>query len=118
MTILSAHDLVLPAASLGEENPLAPLRSHQELHEVQNLDNLPAELRENIRYGRLHSTLPCLNQDGYDRELVDTAFASLVLENDHLGQRAGAALPQPRLPAREPCPAQRLVGRRCRVERR
>ncbi len=84
MTILSAHDLVLPAASLGEENPLAPLRSHQELHEVQNLDNLPAELRKNIRYGRLHSTLPCLNQDGYDRELVDTAFASLVLENDHL----------------------------------
>jgi hypothetical protein len=84
VTILSAHDLVLPAASLGEVNPLAPLRSHQELHEVENLDNLPAELRENIRYGRLHSTLPCLNQDGYDRELVDTPFPSLVLENDHL----------------------------------
>jgi len=84
VTILSAQDLVLPAASLGEENPLAPLRSQQELHQVQNLAELPAELRENIQYGRLHSPLPCLNQDGYDRSLVDRAFPALVLENDHL----------------------------------
>ncbi|TCC43842.1 DUF5107 domain-containing protein [Kribbella capetownensis] len=84
MTILSAHDLVLPAASLGAENPLAPLRSQQELHQVQNLADAPADLRENIEYGRLHSTLPCLNQDGYDRELVDTAFPALMLENDHV----------------------------------
>jgi hypothetical protein len=84
VTILSAQDLVLPAASLGEENPLAPLRSQQELHQVQNLAELPADLRENIQYGRLHSPLPCFNQDGYDRSLVDRAFPALVLENDHL----------------------------------
>ncbi|MEV5964581.1 DUF5107 domain-containing protein [Kribbella sp. NPDC051952] len=84
MTILSAHDLVLPAASLGEENPLAPLLSHQELKTVENLSELPADLRENIEYGRLRSTLPCLNQDGYDRTLVDTTFPALVLENDHV----------------------------------
>ncbi|TCO33174.1 uncharacterized protein DUF5107 [Kribbella steppae] len=84
MTILSAQDLVLPAASLGAENPLPPLRSQQELHQVQNLAELPAELRENIQYGRLHSPLPTLNQDGYDRELVDRTFPALVLENDHV----------------------------------
>jgi hypothetical protein len=84
VTILSAQDLVLPAASLGEENPLAPLRSQQELHQVQNLADLPADLRANIQYGRLHSALPCLNQDGYDRALVDRTFPALVLENDHL----------------------------------
>ena len=84
MTILSATELVLPAASLGPENPLAPLRTQQELHQVENLAGLPDELRENIQYGRLHSTLPCLNQDGYDRSLVDTTFPALVLENDHL----------------------------------
>jgi hypothetical protein len=84
VTILSAQDLVLPAASLGEENPLAPLRSHQELKNVENLADLPADLRENIEYGRLHSTLPCLDQDGYDRDLRDQAFPALVLENDHL----------------------------------
>ncbi|HET6989023.1 MAG TPA: DUF5107 domain-containing protein [Kribbella sp.] len=84
VTILSAPELVLSAASLGPENPLAPLRTEQELHQVENLAGLPDELRENIQYGRLHSTLPCLNQDGYDRSLVDTTFPSLVLENDHL----------------------------------
>ncbi|WP_202866034.1 DUF5107 domain-containing protein [Kribbella turkmenica] len=84
MTILSAQDLVLPAAALGAENPLAPLSSRQELHQVQNLDDLPADLRENIGYGRLHSPLPCLNQDGYDRDLTDRTFPALVLENDHL----------------------------------
>ncbi|TWD81464.1 uncharacterized protein DUF5107 [Kribbella amoyensis] len=84
MTTLSAHDLVLPAASLGEENPLPPLRSQQELHRVENLDALPADLAENIRYGGLRSMLPCLDQDGYDRELVDQALPSLVLENDHV----------------------------------
>ncbi|GAB3937689.1 DUF5107 domain-containing protein [Kribbella albertanoniae] len=84
MTILSAHDLVLPAAALGGENPLPPLRSHQEVHEVRNLAELPADLQANIRYGGLRSTLPCLDQDGYDRTLVETALPSLVLENDHL----------------------------------
>ena len=84
MTILSAQELVLPAASLGKENPLAPLRSQQEPHQVENLADLPAELRENIQYGRLHSPLPCLNQDGYDRALVERTFPALVLENDHV----------------------------------
>ncbi|WP_433165543.1 DUF5107 domain-containing protein [Kribbella sp. CA-247076] len=84
MTTLSAQNLVLPSASLGAENPLAPLRSQQELHQVQNLDELPSDLRENIGYGRLHSPLPCLNQDGYDRTLTDRTFTALVLENDHL----------------------------------
>ncbi|MFK4084224.1 DUF5107 domain-containing protein [Kribbella sp. NPDC020789] len=84
MTILSAQDLVLPAAALGGENPLPPLRSHQEVHEVRNLAELPPELQANITYGALRSTLPCLDQDGYDRALVETVLPSLVLENDHL----------------------------------
>ncbi|WP_238161770.1 DUF5107 domain-containing protein [Kribbella antibiotica] len=84
MTILSAQDLVLPAAALGGENPLPPLRSHQEVHEVRNLAELPADLQANISYGGLRSTLPCLDQDGYDRTLVETALPSFVLENDHV----------------------------------
>ncbi|MFI5696697.1 DUF5107 domain-containing protein [Kribbella sp. NPDC051586] len=84
VTILSAQEFVLPAASLGPENPLAPLRTQREPHHVENLAEVPAELRENIEYGRLHSPLPCLNQDGYDRTLVETSLPALVLENDHL----------------------------------
>lgn len=84
VTILSAQNVVLPAASLGPENPLAPLRTQRELHRVENLAELPADLRTNIEYGQLHSPLPCLNQDGYDRTLVETALPALVLENDHV----------------------------------
>jgi hypothetical protein len=84
VTTLSAQNLVIPAASLGPENPLAPLRSQLEMHEVENLAEVPADLRENIEYGRLHSPLPCLNQDGYDRTLVETPLPALVLENEHV----------------------------------
>ncbi|GAA1142518.1 DUF5107 domain-containing protein [Kribbella jejuensis] len=84
MTILSAQNLVIPAASLGPENPLAPLRTQREVHHVENLADLPADLRENIEYGGLHSPLPCLDQDGYDRTLVETSLPVLVLENEHV----------------------------------
>ncbi|TCC28028.1 DUF5107 domain-containing protein [Kribbella speibonae] len=84
MTILSVQNVVLPAASIGPENPLAPLSTQREPHQVENLADLPADLRENIEYGRLHSPLPCLNQDGYDRTLAETALPALVLENDYV----------------------------------
>ena len=84
VTILSVQNVVLPAASIGPENPLAPLRTQRDPHHVENIAELPADLRENIEYGRLHSPLPCLNQDGYDRTLVETALPALVLENDHV----------------------------------
>ena len=84
MTILSAQRLLLPAADLGPENPLPPLKSQQDLHVVENLDELPPDMQENIQYGRLASVLPCLDQDGYDRRLVERALPSLVLENDHV----------------------------------
>lgn len=84
MTIFSVQNVVLPAASLGSENPLAPLRTQREPHHVENIAELPADLRANVEYGRLHSPLPCLNQDGYDRTLVETALPVLVLENDHV----------------------------------
>ncbi|MFC0624497.1 DUF5107 domain-containing protein [Kribbella deserti] len=83
-TRLFPDDLVLPVAALGPENPLPPLRNPQELHDVENLDELPAELRENMQYGRLHSVLPCLDQDGYGRNRVEESLPALVLENDYL----------------------------------
>lgn len=84
VTHLYAQNLILPAAELGEENPLPPLSAAREAHHVENLDELPPDLRENIEYGGLHSMLPTLEQDSYDRELVERALPSLVLENDHL----------------------------------
>lgn len=83
MTTLSAVDLILPAASLGSESPLPPItREPKPL--IGNLAELPPDLRANTEYGRLKAVLPCLDQDNYDRELVERSIPSLVLENDHL----------------------------------
>jgi hypothetical protein len=84
VTILSAQTLTLPVAALGEENPLPPLRGHRDPHRVENLDSLPEDLAENVRYGGLRSVLPCLDQDGYGRTLTEQPLPALVLENDHL----------------------------------
>nr|WP_238357204.1 DUF5107 domain-containing protein [Kribbella italica] len=74
----------MPVAALGAENPLPPLRGHRDLHRVENLDSLPEDLAENIRYGGLRGVLPCLDQDGYGRTLTEQPLPTLVLENDHL----------------------------------
>lgn len=83
-TSLQRTEIVLPAASLGPVNPLPPLASLQEIHDVENLDELPADLAAGIRYGRLGSTLPYLLQDSYDRALIPRPLPALVLENDRL----------------------------------
>jgi Domain of unknown function (DUF5107) len=83
-TTLTARPLTLPAASLGPENPLPPLGDGADLHKVSRLDNLPADMRANITYGGLASVLPCLDQDGYDRNRQPRDLPSLVLANDRV----------------------------------
>jgi hypothetical protein len=84
VTILSAQDLVLPAAAFGPENPLPPIDGKGARPLLDNVADLPAEMRQNVEYGRLSNVLPCLTQDNYDRELVERPIPTLVLENDHL----------------------------------
>ncbi|AHH95508.1 DUF5107 domain-containing protein [Kutzneria albida] len=83
-TTLTATELVLPVAAVGAENPLPPLHNLNETHHVRNLDELPAELADNIGYGRLGSVLPYRLQDGYGRERADTPTRVVVLENSQL----------------------------------
>jgi tetratricopeptide (TPR) repeat protein len=84
-TTLTARALTLLAASLGPENPLPPLGDGAaDLHKITELDHLPPDMRDNITYGALPSVLPCLEQDGYDRDRRPRDLPSLVLENDHL----------------------------------
>ena len=84
MTRLHRTELTLPVAALGPENPLPVLGTPRALHEVSNLDALPAELADNIRYGALTGLSPCLRQDGYTRERVPTEVPALVLENERV----------------------------------
>lgn len=83
-TSLTATGLTLPVAEIGAENPLPPLRSLGETHEVHNLDELPEDLAANIGYGKLGSVLPYRLQDGYTRDRRGREVPALVLENDQL----------------------------------
>jgi hypothetical protein len=83
VTTLYAQDLRLPTADVGPENPFPPIRRTPKVL-MDNHDELPAEMRQNMEYGWLGSALPCLQQDGYARELVTQDIPTLVLENAHL----------------------------------
>lgn len=75
----------MPAADLGEENPLPPLRSGRDLHTVHETGpGIPADMKSNFRYGHLPSILPYTMQDGYDRNRQTREFRAAVLENEFL----------------------------------
>ncbi len=85
MSELRLETFSMPAAGLGPENPLPPLRTGQELHVVNEVDPaVPAEMMQNIRYGRVPSILPYSVQDGYGRDRHRRDFRVAVLENETL----------------------------------
>ncbi|MBN6040184.1 DUF5107 domain-containing protein [Amycolatopsis sp. 195334CR] len=84
MTRVFRTELVLPVASIGPENPLPPLRPLTAAQQVTNVDELPPDLADGVRYGKLDSVLPCLVRNGYGRERTEQALPALVLENAKL----------------------------------
>jgi hypothetical protein len=84
MTRLGMDTLVLPAADLGEPNPLPAFREPADDREVRCDDTVPPEDRG--RLGRACGTriLPWPVQDGYDDRPVPREFRALVLENECL----------------------------------
>ncbi|SDD22474.1 DUF5107 domain-containing protein [Auraticoccus monumenti] len=84
MSELRQELLEIPCAGLGPENPLPDLGGHGDLHRVRNAEDLPVGMRRGIGHGHLRSILPCLFQDGYDRDRRPVRLPVLVLENEHL----------------------------------
>lgn len=84
MSQLRLETLTLPAADLGPDNPLPPLRTGGDMHAVQAAPGIPDEMIQNIRYGRVKNILPYTLQDGYNRQRQPRAFRVAVLENDIL----------------------------------
>src|SRR5689334_11631050 len=82
MSTLRIESFTLPAANLGGENPLAPLRPY----ETASASGMPVKLGE-ANYpdrGNEASILPYRLQDQYDRNLKPRAFKAAVLENEFL----------------------------------
>jgi len=85
MSELRVEMLVIPAAEVGPENPLPPLKSGRDIHATgKPVPGIPEEMLRNMAYGRVSSVLPYTMQDRYTRDRAPRAFKVAVLENEFL----------------------------------
>lgn len=84
VTTIRREVLTLPAAELGPDNPLPPLRPLDRLHRVDDPDGLPRDMARQTGYAPLHSLLPVRVRDGYERVREPRAIDTLLIENDRL----------------------------------
>ncbi|MER5545496.1 DUF5107 domain-containing protein [Streptomyces sp. NPDC001118] len=86
VTRIRREVLTLPAAQLGPDNPLPPLRPLDEVHRIEDRDRegMPADMARQLGQDPLRSLLPVRVRDGYDRAREPRALDALVIENDRL----------------------------------
>ncbi|MFF4250419.1 DUF5107 domain-containing protein [Streptomyces sp. NPDC001663] len=86
VTTIRREALTLPAAELGPDNPLPPLRLLHEVHRIEDRDRdeLPRDMARQAGYEPLRSLLPVRVRDGYDRSREPRDIDALVIENDRL----------------------------------
>ncbi len=77
--------IVLPSSGIGELNPMPDIRNVGYIHagfEVK--PSLSADERKFLGQGMIDTLIPYKLQDNYSRDKVDTAYETVVLENDKL----------------------------------
>ncbi|MGW3145112.1 DUF5107 domain-containing protein [Streptomyces sp. NPDC001177] len=97
VTTIRREVLTLPAAELGPDNPLPPLRPLADggtahaleavgEHRIEDRDRggLPRDMARQLGYEPLRSLLPVRVRDGYGRAREPRAVDALVIENDRL----------------------------------
>jgi len=84
MTELRIEPYELPAAPLGEENPLPVFRGQQDDSSFSVTASVPPEDRQYLGWRTEFRVLPYRMQDGYSRNRQVRRFVSLVLENERL----------------------------------
>ena len=86
MSKLTVTTYEMPAADLGRENPLPDLASVSDTHAAIEIDHdtVTKEEAKYMGWGRIHTILPYLMQDGYNRSRHLKAFKAFVLENEYL----------------------------------
>ena len=85
MTELRLETYNMPAADLGIDNPLPPLKNGRDLHtDFEPPAGVPDDMRRNFKFGHLPNIMPYAMQDGYGRETQPRDFRVAVLENEIL----------------------------------
>lgn len=86
VTRIRREVLTLPAAQLGHDNPLPPLRPLDEVHRIDDRDrqDMPRDMARQLGQEPLRSLLPVRVRDGYGRTREPRTLDALVIENDWL----------------------------------
>ncbi|MER8010143.1 DUF5107 domain-containing protein [Streptomyces sp. NPDC094149] len=86
VTTIRREVLTMPAAELGPDNPLPPLRLPHEVHRIEDRerDELPRDMARQAGYEPLRSLLPVRVRDQYGRSREPRDIDALVIENDRL----------------------------------
>ncbi|MFG2637194.1 DUF5107 domain-containing protein [Streptomyces sp. NPDC048362] len=86
VTRIRREVLTLPAAEVGPDNPLPPLRPLDEVHHVDERERaeLPRDMARQLGHGPLRGLLPVRVRDGYGRTREPRSLDALVIENDRL----------------------------------
>jgi tetratricopeptide (TPR) repeat protein len=85
MSTVRIEKYTMPAANLGQENPLPMLNPRLSATAGGEVDeNVPIEDRKSFGYGLDAGWLPHRGQDNYDRNRANRDFVALVLENEFL----------------------------------
>ena len=83
--MIKSEHITLPAAELGEPNPLPDILNNTYIHAGYEMtDRIRPEDAEGIGKGMIPTMLPYLTQDGYTRERTVRDIPAVVLENRFL----------------------------------
>lgn len=75
----------IPAANLGQENPLPDIKNISYIHsDFEATDAVPPELSRYLNKGMINTMLPYSQLDGYDRNRKERLFQAVILENELL----------------------------------
>ncbi len=81
--MIKFEDFIMPAASMGELNPMPDIKNVSYIHAGYHVtEKVTKEEQEYIGKGMIPTLLPYQIQDGYNREKTERAFKAAVLEND------------------------------------
>jgi tetratricopeptide (TPR) repeat protein len=87
MTELFFESYEIPAADLGQENPLPYFREEKDDWDINLADNVPEEERQYFGRALASRWLPFRMQDGYTRKRRPRVFRTLILENEFVRAR-------------------------------
>lgn len=83
--MIKFETLTMPAASMGELNPMPDVKNISYIHASYHLtEKITDDERTYIGKGMIPTLLPYKTQDGYDREKENRDFKAAVLENDYI----------------------------------